>query len=383
MDKTSDRTITHLENFDISKIIISNLHKDFFEKLTQRHTELMDIMNTGAGRTPEAIAAAQEYENMDEIVAVFQEYKKTLNNYEQNVILWNDFQDDTDFLSTIVAELHELQIKIQVLTTQLQDHFKPKKIDDSKNVIIEVRGAAGGQESSLFAYELFFMYQRYADMRKWKYEVLTYDVSPSGGIKEGALIIKGKGVFTELQYEKGVHRVQRVPDTEKNGRIHTSTVTVAVIVEADEIDVNIEEKFVRLDTFCSQGAGGQSVNTTKSAVRLTYNDGAGTLIVVSQQDERSQDQNKKKAYRVLRARLQAIRESAAHSTQAQEKKSQLGTGERSEKQRTYNFAQDRITDHVMGMSFFGIKEFLAGGPKMKNLIDARIEYELMNVLEKE
>ncbi|MCB0309812.1 MAG: peptide chain release factor 1, partial [Bdellovibrionales bacterium] len=259
-------------------------------------------------------------------------------------------------------EVEEFQKKLKVL-------LLPKDPNDDKNVILEIRAGAGGDEASIFAGELFRMYLRYAETQGWKIEVMSASEGTVGGYKEVIATISGHGAFSRFKYERGVHRVQRVPATEAQGRVHTSTVTVAVLPEAEEVDIKIEDKDLRIDVYRSSGPGGQSVNTTDSAVRITH---LPTGIVVAMQDEKSQHKNKDKAMRVLRARLFEAKQAQLEAERRQDRRSQVGTGERSEKVRTYNFPQSRITDHRIGLSIYSIEEVLNGD--LDQLIDPLVTY---------
>jgi len=272
-----------------------------------------------------------------------------------------------DKLSTVEAryeELKALQVKHDALLQELKVLLIPKDPNDEKNVILEIRAGTGGDEAALFAADLFRMYSRFAERQRWKLEVLSSSESGTGGIKEVIASIEGRGVYSRLKYESGVHRVQRVPATEASGRIHTSTATVAVLPEAEEVDIQINEKDLRVDTFCSSGPGGQSVNTTYSAVRITH---IPTGVVVSQQDEKSQIKNRAKAMRVLRSRLYEMELRKQQEAIAKDRRSQVGTGERSEKIRTYNFPQSRITDHRINFTTHQLHNVLEG--ELTELLD--------------
>ena len=254
-------------------------------------------------------------------------------------------------------ELHRLEERRDALVADIKILLIPKDPNDQKNVVLEIRAGTGGEEAALFAYELFRMYGKFAEKQGWRVEVMSTSEADAGGVKEVIATIEGRGVYSKLKYESGVHRVQRVPATEASGRIHTSTVTVAVLPEAEEVDVQIDPKDLRIDTFCSSGPGGQSVNTTYSAVRLTH---IPTGTVVSQQDEKSQIKNRAKAMRVLRARLYEMELRKQQEAIAKDRRSQVGTGERSEKIRTYNFRDNRITDHRVNFTTHQLTEVLNG-----------------------
>ncbi len=269
-------------------------------------------------------------------------------------------------------ELKELQGRRAELEGRARELLIVKDPRDAKNTFIEVRAGTGGEEAALFAAELVRMYTRYAEQRRWRVELMDSSLTELGGVKEAVLLIEGKGVYSRFKHESGVHRVQRVPATEGSGRIHTSTVTVAVMAEAEEVDVQIDPKDLKIDTFCSSGAGGQSVNTTYSAVRITH---IPTGIVVSCQDERSQLKNRNKAMRNLRSRIMDAEKEKQDSEIAQQRKSQVGTGDRSEKIRTYNFAQNRVTDHRVGLTLHRLDQVLQGD--LDEIIEALIAADQM------
>jgi peptide chain release factor 1 len=277
--------------------------------------------------------------------------------------------DDDEMRELAEEELRSLQARREALLQELKILLIPRDPNDEKNVLLEIRAATGGDEAALFAADLFRMYSRYAETQGWKLEVLSSSDSPAGGLKEVIASISGRGVYSRLKYESGGHRVQRVPATEASGRIHTSMATVAVLPEAEDVDVQINEKDLRVDTFCSSGPGGQSVNTTYSAVRITH---IPTGTVVSQQDEKSQIKNRAKAMKVLRARLYEMEMRKQQEAIAKDRKTQVGTGERSEKIRTYNFRENRITDHRIGHTMHQLTAALDGD--LGELIDAAVTF---------
>jgi peptide chain release factor 1 len=265
--------------------------------------------------------------------------------------------DDEEMKEMARLEVEALQGKLDTTENELKLMLVPSDPNDEKNVIVEIRASTGGDEASLFAGEVLRMYQRYAERQGWRFEILDASESGIGGIKEAIALIEGDKVYSKLKHESGVHRVQRVPQTEASGRIHTSAITVAVLPEAEEVDVKIDPKDLRIDTFCSSGPGGQSVNTTYSAVRITH---LPTNVVVSMQDEKSQIKNREKAMRVLRARLQELEEQKQHEALASERRSMVGSGDRSEKIRTYNFKENRVTDHRIGLTIHQLDLVIAG-----------------------
>jgi peptide chain release factor 1 len=266
-------------------------------------------------------------------------------------------------------ELARLQSRAATLEEEIKVMLLPKDPNDEKNVILEIRAGTGGDEASLFVAEIFRMYSRFAEQHRWKVEILSQSESGVGGLKEVIAIIEGKRVYSQMKYESGVHRVQRVPATETQGRVHTSAITVAVLPEAEDVDVKIEAKDIRIDTFCSSGPGGQSVNTTYSAVRITH---LPTNTVVSCQDEKSQIKNREKAMRVLRARLYEVEMDKQQEALAKERKQQVGSGDRSEKIRTYNFPQNRLTDHRIGLTNHQLAEVMEG--RLQPTVDALIAH---------
>ena len=297
----------------------------------------------------------KEYAELTPLIAKIGKYKKCKKNIQGLM----ELQNDRDSLIRIEAEkeLKQGNSQLKFFETDLLRLLIPKDINDEKNSILEIRAGTGGEEASLFAANLFDMYQKYADLKKWKFEILSLSETGLKGIKEAICAISGKNVFERLKFESGVHRVQRIPVTETGGRIHTSAATVAVLPEADEVDINIDEKNLRIDVFRSSGPGGQSVNTTDSAVRITH---LPTGIVVSQQDEKSQHKNKSKALKILRSRLLDREIQLQDKERAANRKLQVGSGDRSERIRTYNFPQGRISDHRINLTLYKLNEILAG-----------------------
>jgi len=285
---------------------------------------------------------------------------------------------EPDMKEMAEAELAELEPRLAPLEEELKVLLLPKDPNDDKNIVLELRAGTGGDEASLFVAEVFRMYLRFAEQHKWKVEVLSQTDSDVGGLKDITALVEGQGVYAQMKYESGVHRVQRVPATETQGRVHTSAITVAVLPEAEEVDIKIEQKDLRIDTFCSSGPGGQSVNTTYSAIRITH---LPTNTVVSCQDEKSQIKNREKAMRVLRSRLYEVEAERIHQLQAKERKEQVGTGDRSEKIRTYNFPQNRLTDHRIGLTNHQLAMVMEG--QLQPTIDALIAHATAEKLKAE
>ncbi|NBR78606.1 MAG: peptide chain release factor 1 [Alphaproteobacteria bacterium] len=301
------------------------------------------------------VALSKEYAELDPLVGAIRAYRQALNEMADLRELIAG--DDAEMADMAEAEIAELQDKLPEMEQALEILLLPKDSADELNVILEVRAGTGGDEAALFAGDLFRMYARHADIEGWKVEMISQSEGEVGGYKEIIAAIRGKGVFAQLKFESGVHRVQRVPETESGGRIHTSAATVAVLPEPEEVDVQIEEKDLRVDVFRASGPGGQSVNTTDSAVRITH---LPTGIVVSQQDEKSQHKNRAKAMQVLRARLFEVERARVDSERAADRKSQVGSGDRSERIRTYNFPQGRVTDHRINLTLHKLDKIIAG-----------------------
>ena len=310
----------------------------------------------------------RQHRELEEIVAKYRELKALDRGIrETREMLAGD--EDAEMVSLAQSELGELEQRVATIEAELKVLLLPKDPNDEKNVILEIRAGTGGDEASLFAADIMRMYSRYAERQGWRVQVLDASESGIGGVKEAILLIEGNRVYSKLKHESGVHRVQRVPQTEASGRIHTSAITVAILPEAEEVDIKIDPKDLRIDTFCSSGPGGQSVNTTYSAVRLTY---LPTNTVVSMQDEKSQIKNREKAMRVLRSRLLEMEQDKQHQAIASERRSMVGSGDRSEKIRTYNFKDNRVTDHRIGYTSHQLNLFMEG--EIGELIDALVAY---------
>ncbi|QQZ09226.1 peptide chain release factor 1 [Heyndrickxia vini] len=318
---------------------------------------------------------SKEQSDIQETVVVYREYKEVQQQFKDAKAMLEE-KLDAEMKEMVKEEISELEEQIENYEERLKVLLIPKDPNDDKNVIMEIRGAAGGDEAALFAGDLYRMYSRFAEAQGWKTEVIEASTTGVGGYKEIIFIINGKGAFSKLKFENGAHRVQRVPETESGGRIHTSTATVAVLPEAEEVEVEIHEKDIRVDTFASSGPGGQSVNTTMSAVRLTH---IPTGTVVSCQDEKSQIKNKEKAMKVLRARVYDKFQQEAQAEYDANRKSAVGTGDRSERIRTYNFPQNRVTDHRIGLTIQKLDQILQG--KIDEIIDALILEDQSHKLE--
>jgi len=312
--------------------------------------------------------AAKQHRALEEVVQKYQAWK-ALKAELAGARELLDTSDDDEMREMARLELDTLQARLEENERELRLLLVPSDPNDEKNVILEIRAGTGGDEATLFAAEMVRMYARYAEKQRWRFEVLEASESGIGGLKEAIVLIEGDKVYSKLKHESGVHRVQRVPQTEASGRIHTSAVTLAVLPEAEEVDVKIDPKDLRIDTFCSSGPGGQSVNTTYSAVRLTH---LPTGVVVSMQDEKSQIKNREKAMRVLRARLQELEEQKQHEAQASERRSMVGSGDRSEKIRTYNFKENRVSDHRIGLTIHQLDLVMEGN--LDPFIDALVAH---------
>jgi peptide chain release factor 1 len=340
--------------------------KDKVENIVSRFNELETILAKPDLKKDEFVSNSKEYSNLNEIISYAKDYLKVLDDLKSTKNILDDKSTDKEFYEMADKELKDLKQQEEECVKRLKVFLLPKDEADEKNAIIEIRAGTGGMEAALFAADLFNMYQKVAVLNGWKVEIINLSNSEGGGYKEIIASIVGRNVFSKLKFESGVHRVQRVPDTETQGRIHTSAATVAVLPEAEEVDVKINDADLRIDVFRSSGPGGQSVNTTDSAVRVTH---IPSGIVVSQQDEKSQHKNKAKALKILRSKLYDLQRSQQESERAKARKSQIGTGDRSERIRTYNFPQGRVTDHRINMTLYKLTDFLAGDA-FKELSDA-------------
>ncbi len=309
----------------------------------------------------------KEYKNLTPLIEKFDEYTQAKDNFEEAKAMLDEGGLEPDFKEMVRMQYEESKEQMEIFSQELKILLLPKDENDDRNVIIEIRGGAGGEEAALFAYNLYRMYNMYADSKGWKTEILSANETELGGFKEVSFSIEGEGVYSRFKFESGVHRVQRVPDTETQGRIHTSTVTVAVMLEVDDVEVDINPNDLKIDTFRSSGAGGQHINKTSSAIRVTH---IPTGLVVECQDERSQHKNKDKALKVLRSRLYDIEKAKQDAEVAQERKSQVGTGDRSERIRTYNYPQGRLTDHRIGLTIYRLEQVLNGD--LDEVIDALV-----------
>lgn len=341
---------------------------DKLDDLIMRYEDIMNELNEPgvADNQQRFRALMKEQSDLTPIVEAYKEYKKSRQDIEDSLNMLSE-ETDEDMKEMLKEELANAKKNVEVLEEKLKILLLPKDPNDDKNVIVEIRAGAGGDEAALFAAEIYRMYVHYAEGRRWKVETMEVDEIGIGGMKSVTFMITGQGAYSVMKYESGVHRVQRVPETESGGRIHTSTISVAVMPEAEEVDVQIDEKDIRIDVMRASGNGGQCVNTTDSAVRLTH---YPTGIVIYSQTEKSQLQNKEKAFALLRAKLYDIEQQKAHDAEAELRKSQIGTGDRSEKIRTYNFPQGRVTDHRINLTLYKLDKIMNGD--IQEIIDACI-----------
>ena len=349
------------------------------EDLIKKHSNLEKELSSGNVDKKLFAEKSKEYSDLNEIIKEIKDYisfEKNKNDLEKII---NDPSSDKEIKEIAYIELQEIIKQHKINEKKIKLFLLPKDEADSKNAIIEIRAGTGGLEASLFASDLFKMYEKISHKKKWTLEIISISKSDAGGLKEVIAAIKGKNIYSSLKYESGVHRVQRVPDTETQGRVHTSAATVAVLPEAEEVDVKIEDKDLRIDVFRSSGPGGQSVNTTDSAVRITH---IPTGIVVSQQDEKSQIRNKEKGLKILRSRIYELERQKRDEVRSKDRKSKIGTGDRSERIRTYNFPQGRVTDHRTNLTLHKLEEFMQGeifDEMIENLTLQAQEEELKNL----
>ena len=349
------------------------------EDLINKHSNLEKELSSGNVDKKLFAEKSKEYSDLNEIIEGTKDYisfEKNKNDLEKII---NDLSSDKEIKEIAHIELQEIIKQHTINEKKIKLFLLPKDEADSKNAIIEIRAGTGGLEASLFASDLFKMYEKISYKKKWTLEIISISKSDAGGLKEVIAAIKGKNIYSSLKYESGVHRVQRVPDTETQGRIHTSAATVAVLPEAEEVDVKIEDRDLRIDVFRSSGPGGQSVNTTDSAVRITH---IPTGIVVSQQDEKSQIRNKEKGLKILRSRIYELERQKRDEVRSKDRKSKIGTGDRSERIRTYNFPQGRVTDHRTNLTLHKLEEFMQGeifDEMVENLTLQAQEEELKNL----
>lgn len=350
---------------------------DKLQSLEDRYEKLNELLSDPeiVNDTKKLRDYSKEQSDLTDIIEVYREYKEISEELQEAKVM-QDEKLDADMQEMVKMEISELEEQLPGLEEKLKVLLLPKDPNDDKNVIMEIRGAAGGDEAALFAADLYRMYAKFAESHGWKMDVMESSSSGVGGYKEIIFMINGKGAYSKLKYENGAHRVQRVPDTESGGRIHTSTATVVAMPEAEEVEVDVQEKDIRVDTFTSSGPGGQSVNTTMSAVRLTH---TPTGTVVSIQDEKSQLKNKEKAMKILRARIYDKVRQEAQAEYDQTRKSAVGSGDRSERIRTYNFPQNRVTDHRIGLTIQKLDQILEG--KLMEVVDALIMEEQTSKME--
>jgi len=327
------------------------------QNLISKHSQLEKELSSGDIDKKKFAEKSKEYSFLNEIIKEVKAYKDFEKNKKDLDKIINDTNSDKDIKELALSELEELKKNNELNEKKIKLFLLPKDEADTKNAIIEIRAGTGGLEASLFASDLYKMYEKVSQKKKWLMEVISISKSDAGGLKEVIAIIKGKNIYSSLKYESGVHRVQRVPDTETQGRVHTSAATVAVLPEAEEVDVILEDKDLRIDVFRSSGPGGQSVNTTDSAVRITH---IPTGIVVSQQDEKSQIRNKEKGLKILRSRIYELERQKRDEERSKDRKSKIGTGDRSERIRTYNFPQGRVTDHRINLTLHKLEKFMEG-----------------------
>ncbi|MCP5381250.1 MAG: peptide chain release factor 1 [Kordiimonadaceae bacterium] len=332
--------------------------RERLDQFITRHEELEHLMSGGESlSSDEFVRISKEYSDLTPVVKKTKDYLSAISEMQDLKEMISSQETDKEMRDLAEMELQELKDKLPELEHQVQLMLLPKDVDDDKNAILEIRAGTGGDEAALFAGDLFRMYQKYAALQGWRFEIMSTSASDAGGFKEAIATVSGPGVFSKLKYEAGGHRVQRVPETETQGRIHTSAATVAVMPEVEEIDIKIEDKDLRIDIFRASGPGGQSVNTTDSAVRIVH---IPTGITVQQQDEKSQHKNRQKAMKVLMSRVYAAEKEARDAERSADRKDQIGSGDRSARIRTYNFPQGRMTDHRINLTLYKLDQILAG-----------------------
>ena len=333
------------------------LPQEKLKNLIDRHLKLEKELSSSEIDKKKIAEISKEYSDLNDIIKHVKEYLNYEKDIEDLNNIINDENSDTEMKEFAINELDNLKNNYLINEKKLKLFLLPKDLADSKNAIIEIRAGTGGLEASLFASDLYKMYEKVCQKKKWNIEIISISKSDAGGLKEVIALIKGKNIYSSLKYESGVHRVQRVPDTETQGRVHTSAATVAVLPEAEDLDIKLDEKDLRIDVFRSSGPGGQSVNTTDSAVRITH---IPTGIVVSQQDEKSQIRNKEKGLKILKSRIYDYERQKIDQERSKDRKNKIGTGDRSERIRTYNFPQGRVTDHRINLTLHKLEEFMQG-----------------------
>ena len=346
-----------------------------FAQILEKFISLEQKLNDGFKDQKDFASASKEYSDMEPIVIKIKKLESYFEQIEQLNEMIEGSLDDQEILEMAKEDLGEIKKQIPIVEEELKVMLLPKDVDDDKGVILEIRAGTGGEEAALFATNLLRMYKRYAENKSWKFEEISLSQADQGGIKEVCINITGQGVFARLKFESGVHRVQRIPTTESNGRIHTSAATVAVLPEAKEVDIQIEEKDLRIDVYRASGAGGQHVNTTDSAVRITH---IPTGVVVAQQDEKSQHKNKAKAMKILRARIYEAERIKEQEKMASTRKNQVGSGDRSERIRTYNYPQTRVTDHRINLTLYKLDAVMEG--ELDEIIDSLIADDVAKAL---
>lgn len=350
-------------------------------KVLERYDFLKNQMLESVTDSDNFIKLSKEFSDLEDFVNIINKYKKSISEISDLETTLKDADIDFEFRELATAEIVNLKNNIPQYEKEIKLYLLPKDAADEKNAIIEVRAGTGGDEAGLFAADLFRMYQKYSDYHGWKFEILYTHESGIGSIKEASASISGKGVFSYLKFESGVHRVQRVPITESSGRVHTSTATIAVLPEAEEVDLKIDDTDLKIEVMRASGAGGQHVNKTESAVRITH---IPTGIVVAQQDERSQHMNRMKAMKILRSRLYELERQKIHSERSENRRLQIGTGERSERIRTYNYPQGRVSDHRINLTLYKLSQIMEGAgleEVIKALIEADQEDQISNFQE--